>query len=73
MFYNEGAGAWSIIRLKKEILHEYPQLKEKRGDFGYELAVYTTYKEIMAVLKGMEKESKPIPLLLRFYRKGSGE
>lgn len=66
--YGEGAQAWNILRLKKEILTEFPQLKEKRTPLSYNLAFVKTYDDLLDYIKKMEKENKPLPLLLWFYK-----
>ena len=37
--YNESAQAWNIIRLKKQILDKFPQLKDKQGSFYYKMSM----------------------------------
>ena len=71
--YKNGVG-WNLIRLKKEILQDYSQLKDRNKDFDYTMAVYVTYKEIRDVLDELEKGCKALPILLFFKEnlKGGG-
>lgn len=63
LFYNEGARAWNIIRLKKELLQKYPYLKEKNGNFVYIMKLPRTFKELKEEIEKLEKESKTIPMI----------
>lgn len=66
--YKEGAQAWSVLQLKKEILQEFPQLKEKRGKFCYLMTFHRTFKEIKKELADLEKKNEVLPILLLFGR-----
>ncbi len=66
--YNDGYGAWNVIRLKKEVLREFPQLREKSARIRYKLVFYKNYREFSQELKQMEKNNEPLPILLYFYK-----
>jgi len=69
--YSEGFQAWNTLRLKKEFFSEFPQLKEKRSQFSYELVYHRDRKEFgRAVRKMLKSRVKIMPLLLRIYEKG---
>ena len=42
--YAEGFQSWNLLRLKKEIVNEFPQLKEKRSAFSYRLAFFRSFE-----------------------------
>lgn len=63
LFYSEGDQSWNVIRLKKEILHKFPQLKEKSSKFSYQMVVPQSSDEIKDLLKEV-RESIPILLFL---------
>jgi hypothetical protein len=65
--YSEGFQAWNTIRLKKELFSEFPELKEKRSKFSYELLYSRTFEELKRILKEMEKTGA-LPILM-FLRK----
>jgi hypothetical protein len=44
--YSESFQAWNTIKIKKDLLLEFPQLKEKRAKFSYKLAYCRDIKEI---------------------------
>lgn len=64
LFYNESAQSWSVIRFKKEILQEFPQLKDKRGSFGYFMVMNRTYNDIKKEISEIEKRGEVLPILL---------
>jgi len=66
LFYSESRQAWSIIRMKKEILHEYPQLKHMREKFGYMMVIHRTFKDLKKAIAKMEKDGGVVPILLLF-------
>lgn len=67
LFYSEGDQSWNIIRLKKEVVKEFPQLKEKREKFGYTLVISKSQEEIKKIISEVE-ENGAIPILLFFNR-----
>lgn len=64
--YKEGTQAWSLLQLKKEILLEFPQLKEKRGKFCYMMTFHRNFKEIKKELAELEEKNEVMPILLLF-------
>lgn len=66
--YSEGYGAWNTIRLTRDILKEYPQLKEKTAKIKYELLIYKNYEEFIEKVKKMQENNEPLPILLYFYK-----
>lgn len=44
--YNESFQAWNILKIKKDVLLEFPQLKEKRAKFSYKLAYCRDSREL---------------------------
>lgn len=66
--YWEGQQAWSIIRLKQEILQEFPQLKEKSCPVGYQLRFYREFDELEKALKEIKKTSGVPPVLFWFFK-----
>lgn len=63
--YKEGLQAWNVIQLQKEIIDLFPQLREKRGNFGYTMYYNRSFKEARKIIDELEKrEVVPILLLL---------
>jgi hypothetical protein len=63
--YKEGLQAWNVIQLQKEIIDLFPQLREKRGVFGYTMYYNRSFKEARKIIDELEKrEVVPILLLL---------
>jgi hypothetical protein len=44
--YSESFQAWNVLKLKKELFSEFPQLKEKRSKFSYKLTYCRDSKEL---------------------------
>lgn len=66
--YSDTFHAWNILRFKKEILTEFPQLREKKSQLFYALSFVKTYEDLITYLNKLKKENKPLPLLLWFYK-----
>ncbi|MBW6442292.1 hypothetical protein K0A97_00730 [Patescibacteria group bacterium] len=62
--YSEGAQSWNIIRLKKEILYEFPELKEKSSNFGYTMIIPKSKESFKELLSEIEQKALPIFLFL---------
>ena len=67
--YGESQRAWNLIRLKKDILKEFPQLKQKREKFGYKLVMHRSFKELKKAIEKMDKEDNTIPIFLFLCQK----
>lgn len=69
IYYSESFQAWNTLKLKKELFSEFPQLKEKRSKFSYELIYHRDSKEFEKAIKKMIKDGlKVMPLLLRIFK-----
>lgn len=65
--YSESFQAWNTIRLKKELFEEFPQLKEKRSKFSYQLIFCRNYEELAEKIKKLNKNSV-MPMLMWLYK-----
>jgi len=68
LFYSEGDQAWTKLRLKKEVLHEFPQLKNKRISFKYRMIIPRSPDKIEEFMEEFSKSSNMIPVLLFFSK-----
>ena len=66
--YNESKQAWSNIKLKRELINEFPQLKEKRASFSYELMFGRTVEDLDKALKELAKKGEVVPMLMFLYK-----
>lgn len=71
LFYNEGSQAWTILRLKRELVHKFPQLKDKRSNFGYKMIMHDSLESLKTMVKDIEKNGGKIPVLLFFCKEKS--
>jgi len=61
--FSEGDQAWSMLRLKKEILQKFPQLRDKSSaKFIYEMHVCRNYEDFKKHIADLEK-TKIVPIL----------
>lgn len=67
VIYSEGDQAWNLIRLKKEILNEFHQLKEKSSKFSYKIKYFRIYEEFQEEVKKIKK-GEVLPMLVWFYK-----
>ena len=65
--YSESLGAWNTLRFRKELMKEFPQLKEKRSKFSYKLVSCRDLDEFKKTIEELKKE-KIKPLLLFLYK-----
>jgi hypothetical protein len=65
--YGEGFQSWNVIRLKKEFVDEFPQLKEKRSSFGYKLKFFRDIDELQKSIKQLD-DRESMPVLMWLYR-----
>lgn len=67
ILYNKNSQSWSKILFKKEFVDEFPQLKEKRSSFSYEMKYFRTKKEMLKVVKSLDEE-EVMPVLVWLYK-----
>ena len=65
LFYSEGDQSWNTIRMKKELLQQFPQLKEKSSSFSYVMMVPRSQEEMK---KLMDEKKESLPILLFFHK-----
>jgi len=59
-----------VLRLKKEIINEFPALKENRYKFSYEMVFGRSEEEIIEVIKKMIRDKNFIPILMFLHKDG---
>lgn len=64
MYYKESSQAWCFLRLRKEIIDEFNQLREKYSKFSYDAVYYRTYEELEKALRESKKNGEPLPILM---------
>jgi len=62
--YRESYQAWNTIRFKKELIFQFPQLKEKNSVFSYRLVFYQEYQDLEKAIRKMRKFGEAVPILL---------
>lgn len=65
--YSERSRAWSVIRLHKDILNEFPTLKNRRAKLSFMIEHVRTVENLKAKVKEIERANSGIPLLLYLY------
>jgi len=68
LLYNESKQAWSNLKFKRELINEFPQLKEKRSAFSYEIMLCKSQEEIENTIQKFLKKGEAVPLLLWLYK-----
>ena len=69
LMYSESDQAWNTIRLRKEVLQRFPQLKEKRESFRYKMNIYHNYEDLIEEIQEMKKSSTVVPILMVLCKK----
>ena len=71
IIYSEGNQAWNLIKLKKEFLNEFYQLKEKKlKAFSYKMLYHRTYEEFEKIVKEIIKKKGVLPILMWLEKDG---
>ena len=68
MSYGESVRAWNTIRLKKEFVNEFPDLKNRSFKVKYNINFQQSYADLEKKLKKMKRLNMPVPILLLFER-----
>ena len=70
MSYNDSVRAWNVIRLKKEFLQEFQELKNRQEGFSYEMILFYNYEELEKAIKEMKNTGKVLPVLFWIGKEG---
>ena len=65
--YGESSHSWNTIRFTKEIVDEFPVLRDRKAKVSYKLEQLRTIENLNKRVKEIEKENKGVPLLLYIY------
>lgn len=68
LIYSESHQSWNTIRIRKEIISKFPQLREKSGSFCYKMNMYESYKDLIKGIKIAEKAGEAVPIMLMLCR-----
>ena len=68
MIYNESQRAWGVLRLRKEIISEFPQLKERRKKIGYRILFCRDIAELDKQMEHIKKNIGIAPMLVWFVK-----
>ena len=72
ILYSEGNQAWNTIKLKKEVLNEFYQLKDKMLKlFSYKMVYYRKYEELEKAIRELKKNNQALPVLVWLYKDDS--
>jgi len=69
--YRESTHSWCVIRLGKEIIHEFPQLKERTSNFGYKMAFYQDHNSLEKFIRKLKREGEALPILVWLVKEKS--
>ena len=61
--YFESTHSWSCLNLKKAILEEFPQLRERVSAFGYKMVMFHEYDRLEKSIRKLKKEREVLPIL----------
>jgi hypothetical protein len=66
MAYSMSSRSWNTIRLKKEIIDEYPQLRNRRFKAKYRMTFYRDPVELFLAVEKIMDNKAELPILLYF-------
>ncbi len=62
--YIESTHSWSLMSLRKPVIEEFPQLKERTSKFGYKMTFYHEYEQLEKFIRKLKKEGEALPILV---------
>ncbi len=68
MNYSQQNRSWSVIRLRKDIINQFPQLFDRSSECSYKLIFHPTYKELEKAIRKMKREKIPVPAMIFFAK-----
>ncbi len=71
LYYNPGARAWSVLKLKKDIINTFPKLTQRREKCGYKMVYSHDHAELLSKIQKIVDQRGNIPILLFFEDESS--
>ena len=68
VWYTQSNGAWNVLRLRKEVIDEFPALRIKRGKFFYRMIHHKSYEDLEKYIRKLKRNKEAIPILLSLYK-----
>ena len=62
--YLESTHSWSLMNLRKAVIEEFPQLKERVSAFGYKMVLFHEYDNLEKSIKKLKREGEALPILM---------
>ena len=64
LFYDYHSRACSIIRLKKDLINKFPQLKDRMAKIKYELLLQPNFQELIQNIEKLKENGEPVPIMM---------
>ena len=69
--YLESTHSWSLMNLRKAVIEEFPQLKERVSAFGYKMVLFHEYDNLEKSIKKLKREGEAVPILMWLVKEKS--
>ena len=69
--YAEGTHTWNRLNLRKAIVDEFPQLKERTSVFSYKMVFYPDYDNLEKFIRKLKKDGEALPILVWLVKEKS--
>lgn len=66
--YSESSGAWNVLKIKKDILKIFPQLRDKNNKFAYHMIIPSSPDEAKKKFEELKELKDMVPILLFFEK-----
>ena len=66
--YSESSRAWNVLKIKKDILRIFPQLRDKSNKFAYNMIIPSSSEEAKKKFEELKKFNGKVPILLFFEK-----
>jgi len=69
--YLESTHSWSLMNLRKAVIEEFPQLKERISAFTYKMVFYHEHEQLEKFIKKLKREGEALPILVWLVKEKS--
>jgi len=66
--YHDGARAWNTLRLKKHVLNEFSELKDRAAKVTYKMIYSTSVDNLIKLMQKVNEKEGALPILLFFEK-----
>ena len=69
--YHDASHSWCVLRIKKELLNEFPDLRDRSSKFTYKITLLSSFEGVEDHVRRIKERGGTPPMLFWFEKVGN--